>query len=122
MGTIIVAGILIILIVVAVIASRGHFKGQGGCCGGGGEMITEEPEKQLEHPVIAQKRIRISGMHCDACRNRVEHRLNQIEGVSCKVNLDKKEAIVQIDRKVADALLINAIQAMDYKVEFVEDV
>lgn len=122
MGTIIVACILIVLIIAAVIAGKGHFKGEGGCCGGGGEILTEEPEKQLQNPVIARKRIRISGMHCDACRNRVEHRLNQITGVSCKVDLEKKEAIVQMDCEVSDALLINAIQGMDYKVESVEDI
>ncbi len=36
MGTYMICGILIIVIVAALLGSRKHFKGEGGCCGGGG--------------------------------------------------------------------------------------
>ena len=39
MGTAIIIGILAIIVVIAVISSVKHMKGEGGCCGGGGRPI-----------------------------------------------------------------------------------
>ena len=38
MGTAIIIGILAVIVVIAVISSVKHMKGEGGCCGGGLEM------------------------------------------------------------------------------------
>ena len=47
MGTAIIIGILAIIVVIAVISSVKHMKGEGGCCGGGGDTVAEE-KKTLE--------------------------------------------------------------------------
>lgn len=42
--------------------------------------------------------LKIEGMHCTGCSNRLEKVLNNIEGVtSAQVNFDEKSAIVNVD-------------------------
>ena len=41
MGTAIIIGILAIIVVIAVISSVKHMKGEGGCCGGGGDTVNK---------------------------------------------------------------------------------
>lgn len=42
--------------------------------------------------------LKIEGMHCTGCLNRLEKVLNNIEGVtSAQVNFDEKSAIVNFD-------------------------
>ena len=43
-------------------------------------------------------KLKIEGMHCTGCSNRLEKVLNNIEGVtSAQVNFDEKSAIVNFD-------------------------
>lgn len=43
-------------------------------------------------------KLKIEGMHCTGCSNRLEKVLNNIEGVtSAQVNFDEKSAIVNLD-------------------------
>lgn len=120
MGTYIVLGILVIVIIIAAISGLRHFKGKGGCCGGGAGAQLGEERKALENPIIARKRITVEGMTCVNCKNRIEHRINQIEGASCQVDLSQKLALVELDREVPEGMLVNAIQGLDYKVIKVE--
>ena len=53
MGTYMICGILIIVIVAALLGSRKHFKGEGGCCGGGGD--GEDQAEALRHYRSDQK-------------------------------------------------------------------
>ena len=50
--------------------------------------------------IIGQKRVQIEGMTCEHCKNRVENALNRLEGVSAKVNLKKKTAVVSMEKEV----------------------
>ncbi|WP_029231695.1 heavy-metal-associated domain-containing protein [Butyrivibrio sp. VCB2006] len=109
--------IIIILVVVLIIAARGsikHFKGEGGCCGGG--SVVKEPDKKLNGPILKTKTFKIDGMTCENCVNRVKRGINRIDGVSAKVNLRKKQAVVQFEKDVEDCVLQKAIEEMGYKV------
>ena len=108
MGTAIIIGILAIIVVIAVISSVKHMKGEGGCCGGGGDTVAEE-KKTLDNPVIAVKTVDIEGMHCENCKN-------SIDGASCQVNLKKKQATIEVDREIDDADIRIAIERLDFKV------
>ncbi len=110
--------IVLILVVIFAAAAKGavkHLKGQGSCCGGGSSTV-KEPDKKLTGPVIKTKVFKIDGMHCENCTNRVKRAINRIDGVSARLNLRKKEALVEYDREVDDAEIIKAIEALDYKV------
>ena len=102
MSNIIIAAILAMILFAAFSGAIKHFKGEGGCCGGGGSSV-KEPDKELDGPVIKTKVFKVEGMHCESCVNRVKRAINRSDGVSAKVNLRKKEAVVSYDREVDDS-------------------
>ena len=65
MGTYIVVGILIIIVVAALLGSKKHLKGEGGCCGGAGDVKIKP--KHLDS-IVATKKLHIEGMSCVNCR------------------------------------------------------
>lgn len=113
MTDIIIIGILIVLISVGIYSSRKHFRGEGGCCGGGSSVKVKR--KRLKH-VIRQRTLIVEGMSCEHCKNRVESRLNELEGVSAKVNLKQKTVVVSMSREISDEELINIIEKAGYQV------
>lgn len=120
MGTFLVGGILLVIVVIALVQSISHMKGEGGCCGGGSEVKPEK--KKLEGPVVSKKILSIEGMHCENCKNSVEKQINCIEGAVAKVNLRKKQAVVTMDRVIPQEQLIKAVESVDFKVTGVKEV
>ena len=114
-STIIIIVILVVILFFAIKNSIPHFKGQGSCCGGGDSEKVIKPKK-LEK-VIATKTLRVEGMRCNNCRVRVQNKLNEIDGVNAKVNIEKKIATVQLGRDIPDEELIRAIGSMGYEAE-----
>ena len=115
MSNIIIAAILAMILFAAFSGAIKHFKGEGGCCGGGGSSV-KEPDKELDGPVIKTKVFKVEGMHCESCVNRVKRAINRSDGVSAKVNLRKKEAVVSYDREVDDSSFTKDIEALGYKI------
>ena len=60
MENVIMIGVIGMIVVVAALSARKHFKGEGGCCGGG----TYRENKKLSH-VVGKKHVRIDGMMCE---------------------------------------------------------
>lgn len=114
MANVIILAVLAVIAVYAVSASRKHFRGEGGCCGGAG---TVREKKKLTAPRIGEKTVRIEGMHCENCRNRVEHAVNRLDGVVCRVNLRKKTARISYSVPVSDETLRETIEALGYEVQ-----
>lgn len=119
MANLILIGIILVLVVYGAMATVKHFKGEGGCCGGGGKTIREN--KQLDGPKLGEKEIRIEGMHCENCQNRVERAVNRIDGVVCKVNLKKKTAVVSYSKPVENEQLKEVIEKAGYEVLEMKD-
>ena len=120
METAIIIGILAIIVVIAVISSVKHMKGEDGCCGGGGDTVAEE-KKVLDNPVIAVKTVDIEGMHCENCKNSIEHQINRIDGAACQVNLKKKTATITMTRPISDDEITRDIERLDFKVVKIEN-
>jgi copper chaperone CopZ len=119
MGTVFIIIILLCIVLLALKNSLLHFKGQGGCCGG---TDTEEKVKRKKfHNVVAVRRIKIGGMTCEHCRQRVENSLNKLEHVSAKVDLGRQEAVVRLDAVIDDFLLEDAVKKAGYEVISVTD-
>ena len=112
-STVIIVIILVVVLYFAIKNSIPHFKGQGSCCGGGDSEKAIKPKK-LDN-VIATKTIHVEGMRCNNCRIRVQNKLNKIDGVNAKVNLEKKTAIVKLGRDISDEELTSAIGSMGYE-------
>ncbi len=67
-----------------------------------------------------KKIVTISGMHCEHCSTRVQEALEKIKGVKkVKVNLDKKEAI--INGEVDDNVIKDTITTLGYEVENISE-
>ena len=114
-STLIVLLIVIVIVAFALKSSIGHFKGEGGCCGGG-DSVKKEPDKKLTGPIIKTTIFKIDGMHCENCSNRVKRTINRLDGVSAKVNLRKKEAVVRFEKDLADDVITKEIEDLGYKV------
>lgn len=108
-----IIGILIILIIIGIRFGVKHFKGEGGCCGGGSSVKVKR--KKLKQ-VVKQRTVAIEGMTCEHCKSRVESRLNSLDGVSAKINLKKKTAVVSMEKDVEDEVIKKAIENAGYEV------
>lgn len=113
MENVIIIGIIVVMILIGLRSAGKHFKGEGGCCGSGTEV---KPKKKKLKNVIREKTFVIEGMICEHCKNRVEGRLNEVEGVSCKVNLKKGIAVVSMEKDVSDDFLKQVIEKAGYRV------
>lgn len=120
MGTYIVLGVLVVVIVFALRSSAKHMKGQGGCCGGGDAPV--KVKKQKLEQIAAVKKIHIEGMMCDNCRKNVENALNSLSQVNAKVNLKEKEAVVKLGVMVSDETLEAVVEGAGYQVVSIEQV
>ena len=109
----VIAGILIILIIIGIRSSVKHFKGEGGCCGGGSSVKVKR--KKLKQ-VVKQRTVIIEGMTCEHCKARVESRLNELDGVSAKVNLKRKTAVVSMEKNIEDEVIKKAVENAGYEV------
>jgi Cu+-exporting ATPase len=61
---------------------------------------------------VTRTQLDITGMTCASCVSRVEHRLNQIDGVHATVNLATETASVEGD--AAPEMLISAVESVGY--------
>ncbi|MBQ7378297.1 MAG: heavy-metal-associated domain-containing protein [Clostridia bacterium] len=114
----IIVGVIAVVIVIAVISSVKHFKGEGGCCGSGSSY---KPKKKKLAGVRYQKVFMVDGMHCDHCKNRVEEVVNDIPGVAGKVDLKKGELVVSYEKDVDDTAIKARIERAGYTVTEIKD-
>lgn len=110
----IIIAIIVVLVFIGLRSTKKHLKGQGECCGGG-SFATVVEEKKLSS-VIGTKTVIVDGMTCDHCKGWVEKAVNGIEGASCKVNLNKREAIVSMEHEISDDEIRAAIKNAGYRV------
>lgn len=114
MINIVIGGIIVIIVIIAVMKSIKHFKGDAVCCGGDAGLV--KPQKKKLDKVVAEKDMLIDGMTCSNCSARVENALNGIDNVKAKVNLNKKRAHIEMSERVDDAVLRTAVEKAGYKV------
>ena len=64
-------------------------------------------------------KLKIEGMHCTGCSNRLEKVLNNIEGVEkAKVSFEENEATITYDDgKVSEKQIISEIEEAGFKAE-----
>lgn len=81
--------IIVIILIPAIRTTVKHMKGEGDCCGGPKEKV---PKKKMDGPKLRELTVHIEGMHCQNCKNRIEKHVNELDGVICKVKLNKKNS------------------------------
>lgn len=115
----IMANIIVGLIVLACLAVAARhiyklFKGETSCCG---TDLPKVPEKKLTAPIVGEKIVKIDGMTCANCKNRVEMLLDDIDGAAAKVNLHRGSATVKMTRDVSDDEIRRALAGSGYEVQ-----
>lgn len=114
-ATIIIILVLAMIVFIAAKSARNRFSGDGSCCGSGGDKWIDE-KKKLNHPIIAEKEVRIQGMSCENCQRRIQRQLDRINGVSAEVDWKKGVAKISEDCEVSDDTIRRTIERLDYKV------
>ncbi|MDO9495561.1 MAG: heavy metal translocating P-type ATPase, partial [Nocardioides sp.] len=59
--------------------------------------------------------LEISGMTCASCANRIERKLNKLDGVTATVNYSTEKAKVTYDPSVSTEVLVGAVEAAGYR-------
>lgn len=108
----IIGGIIAAIAVIGLVYTVRHLKGHSGCCGGGGY----KPKRKKLANVLYRKTFQVEGMHCEHCKNRVEEAVNDIKGLSGKVNLKKGEVTVSYAEDVSDEIIKAKIAKAGYTV------
>ena len=109
----IIAGVAVAAIVGGVVYSVKHFKGKSGCCGGG----DYKPKKKRLSGVKYKKSFSVGGMHCKHCKYRVEEAVNDIKGISAKVNLKKSILTVSYTEDVSDEIIKARLEKLGYSIK-----
>jgi len=70
----------------------------------------------VEAPTASRLELPLEGMTCSSCANRIEHRLNELDGVRATVNYATEKAAVQFDpTQVGTDDLVGAVAAAGYR-------
>ena len=107
-----IIGIIAIIIIIAILSSVKHFKGEGGCCGGG----SYKPKRKKLSGIKYTKKFKVGGMHCEHCKRRVEEAVNDIKGVAGRVDLKKGELTVSYAEDAPDEIIKAKIEKKGYTV------
>lgn len=78
---------------------------------------TPNPKRGVNMKIM----IKIEGMSCEHCRNRIENKLNSLPGVKAQVDLQKALAVVLADPMVPDEVLVQAIEEAGYQVKDIKE-
>lgn len=63
-----------------------------------------------------KKIMKIEGMTCGHCQARVEKALNSLDGISARVDLKKKQALVELESNdVSDKALMDTVREAGYE-------
>lgn len=69
-----------------------------------------------------EKRIKIDGMKCSGCANRVNNALKEIKGIKkVNVNLEEKYADIVYKKDIDNETITNVIAELGFKVTGIED-
>lgn len=73
-------------------------------------------KEKMDGPKLRELTVHIEGMHCQNCKNRIEKHVNELDGVICKVKLNKKIAVVSLYKDVDESLIKDTIEKLDFTV------
>lgn len=113
MEDIIVIVVIVALVAVGIYSAVKHLKRRSGCCGSG----DYRPKKKKLPKVLYKKTFKVSGMHCEHCKGRVEEVVNDIPGVAGSVNLKRGELTVSYAQDVEDDAIRRKLERVGYTME-----
>lgn len=116
--------ICLVIIVIAIFGIRSYCKRlSSGCCGTGSASVKKIKvrDKCVQHyPYV--KKLKIYGMVCGNCANRVQNSLNGMENVWAEVNLSEGTALVRMKEEISDDQLKQCVGDSGYTVLSIEKI
>jgi copper chaperone CopZ len=114
--------IILVLVVFAIATVKSYAKKlTSGCCGAGGdkeEKVVVEDTDTANYPYFAD--VKIGGMHCQKCADRIENAFNRRDGFYAIVDLKSGTVKIYSKKKLTDFDVRSVIVGLDYSVESLE--
>ncbi len=95
-------------------------RGKQGCCGAGGGDISEKITKDVSG-FTHRRTVRIGGMHCAGCAQRIALAFNRQEGVFAEVNPKDGTALILSEAPLSELVIRSTIMGLDYTVEDISE-
>ena len=77
-------------------------------------MTTDAPRLDAGPDATQHVELAITGMTCASCANRIERKLNKLDGVTATVNYATEKASVSYPRSVSTSDLVSTVEAAGY--------
>lgn len=116
MATAVICGILIIICIFGVRSSVNRIA--HGCCGSGTDTVKKikAEDRDISHyPYLCI--VKIKGMTCNNCRNRVENAFHEQEGFYATVSLKEKQADIYMKKTASEAEIQQIVRQSGYEPE-----
>ncbi|MCC8182479.1 MAG: cation transporter [Clostridiales bacterium] len=117
MGTAIIIVLLAAACVYAAYSYVKKLRKGGGCCGEHEETVKKirvADRDKSHYPYRAV--VRIEGMTCGNCANRVQNALNAMEGTWAEVSLGDRQAVLRLKQAPDEAAIRKTVSALGYTV------
>ena len=109
--------IIVAIAAVCVFAVVSYIKRLGkGCCGSGGGEIGEKIVKSTEG-FTHEYRVKIGGMHCEKCADRIAAAFNRQDGVFAQVDFRDGTADIKSREPIPELMIRTTVIGLDYTVE-----
>jgi copper chaperone CopZ len=114
--------IITVLVLFAVATVKSYAKKlTSGCCGAGGgkeEKVTAADTDTANYQYCAN--VKIGGMHCQRCAERIESTFNRREGFYAIADFGDGTAKIYAKKRLTDFDVRSVIVGLDYSVESIE--
>ena len=86
--------------------------GRKSCCE---TAVPRVKPKKLKAP-IGSITVKIEGIRCESCRRTLMAKLNELNGISAKVSLENKTAIISYEHPVDEAEIVKVVEKAGFEV------
>lgn len=116
--TILIIAVIAVVCVIAVFSIIKRAK--SGCCGAGGGDIEEHIKKDISD-YSNSCTVKIGGMHCDKCANRIATAFNRQDGVYAEVDWRSGMAHILSKEPLPELLIRRTVIGLDYTVDSISE-
>ncbi|MBP3206072.1 MAG: heavy-metal-associated domain-containing protein [Lachnospiraceae bacterium] len=107
---IITVAVSIFLVAIVCIPLVKRMRTKVDCCGN--EQVKVRAKK-LKH-AAGKYTLTVEGMHCKNCEKRVTEAINDMDGLACRVSLERKEAVVSYESTPRKDEVIKKLGEMNF--------
>lgn len=108
-----ITAILVICVLgVCLISFARRLTGKKSCCE---TVVPRVKPKKLKAP-IGSITVKIEGMRCESCRRTLMAQLNELEGISARVSLENKMAVISYELPIDEERIVKIVEKVGFEV------